>query len=693
MHSGSLFTSAPEIGPTAVTFVGEATVRFKPRPEAERQQLAQFAGRPELTETVRMAFVRLHPADFHHLFPGGPLEPDPTASSRLSAARRFHAQNAARLYALDTTLPRSPWWLMPSLGDATVSFATGRRGVLTYSLFRGDAESISLTDRARRRQICLYPSQGRDTDYDEDEGRPYDATHHQLYVRIDPRTRMLEAVSDLTLDVRAPTTTLQLNLADGLRVDSVTSEAGEHLFFRIRHQDSIMIALGALAGRIGPLRLHIQYGGTHESDAIDSEALQVRDVGADPIGSDSDLPLEDVSAYTNRIAWYPQVGVDDYATAELRLEVPPDYVAVAGGALVARDDRPDRRVFVYRQDRPAKYQSVVVGRLVEGPAQSASGVALRTWTVRRARNDVAQTTAEVADILAFYTREFGPAPYPDLNLVIAEARAPGGHSPPGMVLLNERPPFLRSSLVPDPASFHDIPGFFLAHELAHQWWGQGVSGQNYRERWISEGMAQYAAALWARSRYGEERFRDVLRRMARWAHRETGAGPIHLGQRLGHLANDPQVFRAVVYDKGAYVAHMLRSRAGEEPFRRAMHALQADNRFGKIGTRDVQHALEAASGLRLDEYFEAWIYGTRLPQLRVTHRSVASPEGQRTTVDVVAENLPGPVATTVFVQDGGAQEHRVELAPGRTQHTFLTAAVPRRVEVNRDLGLLATIVR
>ena len=85
-------------------------------------------------------------------------------------------------------------------------------------------------------------------------------------------------------------------------------------------------------------------------------------------------------------------------------------------------------------------------------------------------------------------------------------------------MMAARPVFIRRALRDDPAGFDDVPDFFLAHELAHQWWGHGVAGENYRERWLSEGAAQYAAALWVRHDQGEDVFRGVLRQ-------DGGVGP------------------------------------------------------------------------------------------------------------------------------------------------------------------------
>ena len=169
-----------------------------------------------------------------------------------------------------------------------------------------------------------------------------------------------------------------------------------------------------------------------------------------------------------------------------------------------------------------------------------------------------------------------------------------------------------------------------------------MAGQNYHERWISEAFAQYAAALWVRHSRGEGAFRNMLVRMGRWALRYADKGPIHLGHRLGHIEGDPQVYRAVVYDKGAYVLHMLRQIVGEDVFRRAVMGLQTGNRFGKIGTDEVRAALEAASGLDLRPYFTEWVYGTALPELRLATRSSPGATGIGPRSPSTAATCPDP---------------------------------------------------
>jgi hypothetical protein len=332
---------------------------------------------------------------------------------------------------------------------------------------------------------------------------------------------------------------------------------------------------------------------------------------------------------------------------------------------------------------------VAVGRFAELGALEESGVRITSLALPRTKGQAQQSIALAQQILRFYVREFGPCPYPVLSLAHIEGMTPGGHSPPGLVVLSHRPMLLRGRLQDDPASLSEHPGFFLAHELAHQWWGHGVAGENYRERWLSEGFAQYAALLWLREALGEDAMREALARMERWVRRYAGAGPISLGYRLGRLKQDPKAYRAIVYDKGAYVLHMLRGLVGDEAFKTALGSLLSNHRYSKVGTDDLREALEAAAGRELAPYVEEWVRGTRLPRLQVSHASAAREGGgYRTWVTVQAEGLPGPVPLAIAVDGDGREPRRVTLPPGGGRYEIDTPQRIGRVLVNEDHGLL-----
>jgi hypothetical protein len=226
---------------------------------------------------------------------------------------------------------------------------------------------------------------------------------------------------------------------------------------------------------------------------------------------------------------------------------------------------------------------------------------------------VAQQSEE---IMRFYASIVGDVPYNSTTIALLESDLPGGHSPGYFAVIKNPVAMTNAVWRGDPASFEGFPEFFLAHELAHQWWGQAVGLKNYHEQWLSEGFAQYFAALYAQKTRGDRVFGDMLRQFRRWALSDSDQGPVHLGYRLGVVKGNARVFRALVYNKGAAVLHMLRRLLGDEKFFSGLRRFYADRRYQKAGTEDLERALEAESGRVLDRFFERWIYGTDIPRVR-----------------------------------------------------------------------------
>ncbi len=137
------------------------------------------------------------------------------------------------------------------------------------------------------------------------------------------------------------------------------------------------------------------------------------------------------------------------------------------------------------------------------------------------------------DILRFYTALMGDAPYAAAAIALIENDLPGGHSPAYFALVNEPPPPVTPTWREDPAAFIGFPDFFLAHELAHQWWGQAIGWKNYHEQWLAEGFAQYFAAMYAQKTRGERVFLDMLRQFHRWSIDQSPQGPVYLGIPAG----------------------------------------------------------------------------------------------------------------------------------------------------------------
>lgn len=637
MIDGTFFLNTQEAGPTALVFVGKGQVTFKPRTVTERGQMKIFAKNEILDDEVSRAFLRIHPADLYRTLKPGSFVEDPLSASRRARATEYFERHKTDSFLLDASVAGAPWWLLPGLGDASIAFDTKRFGSLTLSLSSSEVEGVSLFNRSTQRQISAYPRASAVGQPADDESA-FDVIHHDLAISLNPETFDLTGRDTVAIDVKSPVTSFRFHLDDGLQVRSVRSkEGGRHLFFRVRNQNSVLVYMGQLADRVGRLSLTVDYIGHLPAGTVESEIIHV---GQDMAGEETPFFIDPALIYSKRRSFYPQLGDEDYATSTLKVTVPGDWTVVSGGSRSETTEQTTRTV-THEQGQKAKYIAFVVARLLPIAAERADTLSFNAYAQSRSRRDAVRSVTSLKSAALFYNSLFGPIPYSPLNLALIEAQVPGGHSPPGLVIVQQRPPLMGGGLKDDPATFYDIPGFFLAHELAHQWWGQGVTPRSYHDRWVSEGFAQYAAALWTRKSQGEESFNRVLRKMVMWTRRLTSSGPVDLGNRVGHLQNNPQAHRAVVYDKGALVLDMVRRLVGDDAFRRSLILLQKEHRFAKVDSETVRKAFEAEARISLDGLWETFVRSTTLPSMRVE----SSDSGQ----EIVVDGYTGPLPVEVKV--------------------------------------------
>ena len=239
-----------------------------------------------------------------------------------------------------------------------------------------------------------------------------------------------------------------------------------------------------------------------------------------------------------------------------------------------------------------------------------------------------QTLARLVEHLSFFATTIGEAPYPELHARGAR-RQPAGRPQPGVSSPSSisRCRRRRISWSDDPVSFDSIyPHFFLAHEVAHQWWGQAVGWKNYHEQWLSEGLAQYFAALYAESDRGAGMFDDAARRHARVGGRAAVAGPdlARLPARP-HPDRRPRVPRRRLQQVRGRAAHAAPADRRRGVLQRAADVLSR-LAVQKAGTDDFRAAFEAVSRRSSStRFFERWILGSTVPRAApVSHQAEPS---------------------------------------------------------------------
>lgn len=720
---GSMFVAETEAGPTAFVILGRGDMSFTPAPRTERAQLRVVTGAETLQSSFDTAFLRVNPNDTGERLTGREMVDRPVDPRDLKRAEEVFRQEVVKSFGLDLgELSSDTWSLLPVGGDFLAEIRTRRFDAITYARSGSEVEDISLYDRKNRRNISVYSSRAHLAKftrfYTEDEKSDYIVKSYDVEVGFNPIKRSIEGRAHLTIETVAPSmNSLTVRLAEPLAVQSVVSkELGRLLCVRVRNQNSLVVNLPTTVIKGFRLTLLINYSGILQPQAIDREAISTQ-LPQMQEAEESEIPLEESYIFSNRSYWYPQAPTLGYAPATIKVTVPEPYSCVASGEFVSAIPAPGAvrqgqhlRQFSFAVKQPVRYLSFLVGRLTEvrseritlknlaeavhaprSPGVYYDEVEFSVQTHPRQKGRGKQVAKTAASILRFYTSLVGDFPYSALTLAAVERRLPGGHSPAYLAIVAMPGPASTLRWSDDPGALPDFPDFFVAHELAHQWWGQAVGWKNYHEQWLSEGFAQYFSALYAERSLGRNVFDGIIRRMQAWAMDKSDQGPIYLGYRIGHVKGDSRLFRAVVYNKGAMVLHMLRRLVGDQAFFDGLRRFYDTWRFQKAGTDDFRRAMERESGVDLGRFFEQWVLGEGLPQVAFTSR--IEKRGDGTTEAVLRFEQTGevydlPVTVTFEHTDNSVSSVVVKLTDRVVETRVPVARQVRKIDVNRDQAAL-----
>jgi hypothetical protein len=741
---GTVFVVETNQGVTGLVLLGHGEMNFHPTPDTEKGQVRIFAGTETLESRFDAAFVRLGTYETH----ADPtvLKARPVDPRDLKRAEQLFREESPKSYVVDLAdLTRDTWSILPGDDDFLAEIRTRRFETLTYARSAGEAEDISFFERRRHRNIAVYASKGklqsRGRFYNEDDLAPFDVVDYDIDITSIPERQWIDGRAVMRLRVRAPSLgQLTIRLADSLTVRSVVSDQFGRLFsLRVMNQNVILVNLPATVLQDTEMTITIDYSGRLEPQAPERETLTLggqRDQAFSPPEVDDPFMVrpEPTFLYSNMSYWYPQSTVTDYATATIQITVPGMYGCVASGE--QRSDSPQavppasagappRKVYAFSAARPLRYFSFLVTKLNRAdrwtvvfdgdsplPDAAKSAVPVGDAAPYKKLDLIVETHPRQAgrgrglaeravDIVQYYESVVGDSPYSAFTLALIETTLPGGHSPGYFAILNQPAANTGISWRNDPASFAAYPEFFLAHEVAHQWWGQAVGWRNYHEQWLSEGFAQYFAALYAQKFRGDDVFGSVIRQMRRWAMNESDQGPVYLGYRVGHVKNEGRAFRAVIYNKGAMVLHMLRRLLGDDVFFKGLRRFYVESRFTKAGTENFRKAMEAESGRSLERFFERWIYNSTLPRVTFSYRiesskgSIGSTGSSQVAVlrfEQTGDLFDFPLTVTLQYTDRKPADVTIPITDKIVEMRVPLEGVLRSVDVTHDEGTLVDVV-
>jgi hypothetical protein len=746
MSSGAVFVAVDNAGITCLVLVGDGLMTFNPIPEAERRQVEIFAGNEVLEAEFTHALIRLNPTMLSSTISPTQFTETTVDHRAFQDAQEFFDQVGSLSYTVDLgNMSDRTWWLTPTAGHFQAEVATRRHGNLTYTQAKNQPEDVMLFQREPAYTvISLYSStrqravQGKY--YDDQDFIFYNILDYDVVASFEPagviqeslqaRPELegcwIEGTTRLAVEVTGGNLrNLGLELADDLEVHSVTSrEFGPLLFFRMGGPNSLVISLPDAAPIGTQFSVAVNYSGLLKAQSADENWLgRTRTLfRANPIFGIGERRY----IYSASTAWYPRGVVPNFATATMELTVPADYGVIASGdpgddnpPLSQPDGQLGPKSYRFTAIQPAKYLSAILSRFwphnttareirlssttTMPPPRSGvvyDSVKLSIETNPRSADLLDDHHARAEDILRFYGSIMSDVPYPTLTLALLDSVLPGGHSPAYLSVLNQplpNAPGTMWSWGDDPVAFSDTEHFFLAHELAHQWWGQAVGWKNYHEQWLSEALAHYFAALYIQKDSGEDEFQKVLEQMRDWSVRHSDAGPVYLGYRLGHIEGDVRIYRALVYNKGALVLHMLKRLIGDEAFFNGLRRYYGEMRFQKAGTDDLIRAFETETARSLEDFFDQWIHESDLPELQFDYHTEARASGPQNETDLVlafeqiGQIFEVPVTVTLRYRSGDVETTVVPVTEQLTEVRIPLRGELRDVTINEGDVLLGEI--
>jgi aminopeptidase N len=428
----------------------------------------------------------------------------------------------------------------------------------------------------------------------------YDAIHYAIDLDLDVEAgAILDATTTIDAIATQDLSTFNLDFR-GPQIDAVAVDGAPANWARNGGELTISPTRPLPAGE--PFQTEVRYHGTPDIDEDDrfergwwATDHSIFAVG-EPAGSD---------------VWYPVNGHPrDKATYTLAITVPEPYAVVSNGLLdsVARSSgaagNPSTVTYTWDNEEPTASYLVMfhAAELDVTFDEGSGGITLIEAFPRDLSAQEKILFDRVPEVIEVFTDLFGPYPFASLgNTVFADTSFNAALETQGMIGYD----------------LSAVSERTIAHEIAHQWFGDSVSPARWQDIWLNEGFARYSEILWAEAAHGPDAAAAALQRQvagfAKVSRTTDGAGVL-----IGDPGPD-HLFTEVAYAGGALVLHALRERLSDETFFRLLQEWAARYRYSNATTDDFIALAEEVSGEDLDAFFTDWLYTPWTPD-RVADR-------------------------------------------------------------------------
>ena len=303
------------------------------------------------------------------------------------------------------------------------------------------------------------------------------------------------------------------------------------------------------------------------------------------------IPCNDHSSDKARVSW--------------TVTAPRKFQVVGTGAFAGRSETGDMATTRWASDVPLPPKVFVIG-VADFTVEETGvidGTPVSSWVYTRDAAFGFSNYAMAPSVLQWFLEKIGPYPFEKLANVQSTTMF-GGMENAGNIFYYEE------SVQPG----RDVEGL-LAHEIAHQWYGNSVTEIDWAHLWLSEGFATYLTNLYMEDKYGYEPVKErlAIQRGTVLAFSRTNQRPVIDEKTTDYM----QLLNANSYQKGCWVLHMLREEVGDEAFWLGLQQYYERYRDANATTADFRMVMEATSGTNLKGFFKQWLYAPGHPKLTV----------------------------------------------------------------------------
>lgn len=420
----------------------------------------------------------------------------------------------------------------------------------------------------------------------------YDVQHYTLDLMMDVETNLLAGVATLEVVATQDLSAFNLDFLN-LKIASLTIDGVSAPYIHEGRELTVQPPQPLLNGQTFMIR--VKYYGFPQS--IRPEAIPF-EMGWSHYGTGIYAANEPSGAAT----WYP---VNDHPTDKasytFNLSVPKEYVAVANGVLEQTIQNGERVTYHWEaRDPMASYLTTVhVNRFVLDETETESGLTIRNYYPERYLQEGIVAFSRQAEMIAFFETVFGAYPFEVYGAVVVDASF-------GFALETQTlSMFGREVLFGMGGNAERI----IAHELAHQWFGNYVSPAQWRDIWLNEGFASYAEWLWYEHNYGEDELENLVSQEY-----ESASNVFWVPGRIGE-PSPTNLFNAGVYQRGALTLHALRLEVGDAVFFDILQTWLQRYANSTATTDDFIALTRELSGRDLTTFFEGWLFEDALPSI------------------------------------------------------------------------------